>query len=273
MQDATKVLLGAAKSARRNVTNFASDPATYLAGLVVSRASVVDTISLLKSAGGRIGVSMGRSLSDTKRTAVLRSGLDVPVRAHLKRASGTVTITSYANLVATTPDTLAVAGTSFAFQSGAATPGAATVQAATSNNATATSLATQINAHATVSLKVYAVAASAVVTLYAVDEGVGSTGTGNDVPVVYTDNHSDIGLTLGGLTGGKLAGGLDTVAGIDYGTIGAKMYINDVTGKADVAMSGFSTVTAAIYKAAPLNGIDEDGNSVPALVVDMRGGL
>src|SRR5262249_51243823 len=102
--DASKVLLGSTRSNRRIASVFAdSDPATFLAGLVVSRAST-GLLSLLKSAGGRVGVSLGRDLSATKSTSVLRKGLGVPVRAHLKRATGTVTITSYANLVSGTDD-------------------------------------------------------------------------------------------------------------------------------------------------------------------------
>lgn len=254
--------------------SFAVDPANFPAGVCVSMAST-GLPSLLKSAGMRMGVSRGRSLADHLKTAIERDGLRRPILASYKRASCVVTISSYANLLTTTPDTLAVAGVSFAAQSGAATPGTATFRAATSNTATGTSLAVQINAHATASLKVFALDnGDGTVTLYAVADGVGSTGTGNDVAVAYTDNGGgNIGITLAGLTGGKLAGGLDTVAGIDYDTIGAKMYINDITGKADAAIAGFSTVSDAVYVAAAKTGIAEDGSEVPAVLVDMQGGL
>lgn len=272
MQDATKVLLGQNGSSAKDISVFGSDPASFPAGVAVSLGSD-GGLSLLKSAGMRVGVSMGRSLSDHKKTAVLRAGERVPMLAHLKRASCVVTITSYANLVVTSGDTLAVAGVTFTAQSGAATLGQATFQAATSNNATATSLAAQINAHATASAKVYAVASSATVTIYSVADGVGSTGTGNDIAVAYTDTHSEIGITIAGLSGGKLAGGSDTITDIDYITKGAKAYVNDATGKLDVAMSGFSTVTDAIYIDGPLTGVNEDSSSVAAAVVDATGGL
>lgn len=126
------------------------------------------------------------------------------------QAEGTVTITSYANLVSTTPDTLAVAGVTFTAQSGAATLGTATFQAASSNDATATSLAAQINAHATAGELVEATADGAVVTIQAIEAG----WDGNDIAIAYTDNDTNVGLTLAGLSGGNLSGG----AGIFLGT-------------------------------------------------------
>jgi uncharacterized protein (UPF0333 family) len=272
MQDATKVLLGQTLSSAKNISRYDSDPASFPAGVAVSLGSS-GALSLLKSAGMRVGVSLGRSLSDHKKTAVVRDGERVPMLAHLKRASCVVTITSYANLVATSGDTLAVAGVTFTAQSGAATLGQATFQAATSNNATATSLAAQINAHATASAKVYAVASSATVTIYSIVDGVGSTGTGNDIAVAYTDTHSEIGITIAGLSGGKLDGGSDDPADIDYIVKGANAYINDASGKLDVNMSGFSTVSDAIYVDGPLTGVNEDSSEVAAGLVDMVGGL
>lgn len=273
MHSASKCVLAAARSNVRDLDCFNSDPATYLAGLAVSQSSTANQLSLLKSAGVRIGISLGRSLSDHKKTAVCRSGLRVPIRAHLKRASCVITISSYANLVSGTDDVLAVAGVSFTAQTGAVTPGDATFRAATDNATTATSLAAQINAHSTASAKVYAVASSATVTLYSVVDGVGSTGTGNDIAVAYTDNDTNVGITIAGLTGGKLSGGSDDIADIDYITIGAKVYINDTTGKADVAMTGFSTISDAVYVTTELTGIDEDDAEVAAALVDMQGGL
>lgn len=119
-------------------------------------------------------------------------------------ASGNATITSYANLVATTPDTIQVGVTVFTAQAGAATLGTATFQAATSNNATAASLAAQINAHAVAGAKVHAVAVGAVVTITALADGE----SGNSIALIYVDNASSAGATVSGatLTGGD---GLD----------------------------------------------------------------
>ena len=280
MQESTKIALASTMSNVRDVSQFNVDPANFLAGLCVSLGS--DGLpSLLKSAGMRMGVSLGASLSDHKRTAVCKAGLKVGIRAHLKRSTGVITISSYANLLTTTPDSITIGSSVFVAQSGAATPGTLFFRAATSNIATATSLATQINAHATASTLVYAVDnGDATVTIYAKTEGAGS---GNDVAVAYTDNGGgNIGATLSGLSGGKLSGGSDTITDIAYAVDGQKMYINDTTGKADIAMSGFSTISDAIYRAAYSNGTDpgpvftgiaEDASEVAAVLVDMVGGL
>jgi len=120
-------------------------------------------------------------------------------------ASGNITITSYANLLTTTPDTVAIAGQVFTAQSGAATPGDAVFQAATSNDATATSLAAQINSHTATKDLVTAVALAGVVTITAKESGT----AGNAITLAYTDNGGgNIGATKSGtnLTGGD---GLD----------------------------------------------------------------
>lgn len=264
-QDVTKVVLGSTRSNHKDVACFNVDPASFAAGLVVSLAST-GLPSLLASAGMRYGVSLGKSLSDHKKTDVLQAGLRVPVQAALSRSTGLITITNVSNLAA--GDTLTVGATGFVGQSGAATPGAATFQATGTTAQTATNLAAQINAHATAGALVYAVASSATVRLYAKVEGA---GVGNDVAVSYTDaSPTSVGLTLSELTGGKLAGGAATAA---YAVLGAKMYVNDVTGKADVGMTGFSTVTDAVYVSDLKTGILEDGSETPAILVDMQGGL
>jgi hypothetical protein len=116
-------------------------------------------------------------------------------------ARGKVTITSFANLISGTDDSVTVGATAFTAQSGAATPGAATFQAATSNSATATSLASQINAHATAGAVVEALAIDEVVWLRAVTGGT----SGNSIALSYTDNDTNVGATVTGsaLTGGR----------------------------------------------------------------------
>lgn len=115
-------------------------------------------------------------------------------------AAGNITITSYANLVSGTPDTVTISGQVFTAQAGAATLGTPTFQAATSNNATAASLATQINAHAATKDKVTAIASSAIVNITAKAAGA----SGNLNTLAYTDNDTNVGATKSGtsLTGG-----------------------------------------------------------------------
>lgn len=266
MHDPTKVLLGATHSSSKfGVQAFSGDPAVLVAGLAV-RLKTDGTLSLIKADGGWLGVSLGRSLSDTSKVAILAAGELVPMRMALKRASGSATITSYANLVSGTADTLTIGATVFTAQAGAATLGAGTFQAATSNDATATSLAAQINAHATAKTLVKAVAVGPLVSLVAVSAGA----AGNDVAVVYVDNGS-IGLTLAGLSGGKLAGGSAAPSDIAYAAKGTKAYINDATGEVD--SSDFGTISDATIVSAPLTGITEAGTQVGAVLVDIPGGL
>lgn len=115
-------------------------------------------------------------------------------------AAGTVTITSYANLVSGTDDVVTVAGQAFTAQATAATLGTATFQAATSNAATATSLAAQINSHAVTSPLVKARAVGAIVHIKALHGGTAP----NAYTLGYTDNDTNVGATKSGTT---LSGG------------------------------------------------------------------
>ena len=78
MHNAGQVLLGATKSSDKAVTEYASDPASYVAGTAVRVAST-GLLALAKASGTLAGISLGKSLSDTSKTAVCRSGLGVPI--------------------------------------------------------------------------------------------------------------------------------------------------------------------------------------------------
>ncbi len=75
---ATTIYMGATRSKVKEVINMAGDPATFLAGLCVHQKSD-GTISLAAADGSKIGISLGRDLSNTKRTAICTKGLEVPV--------------------------------------------------------------------------------------------------------------------------------------------------------------------------------------------------
>lgn len=75
MHDATKVLLGATQSSLKHVDNYAG---AIDAGKIV-RLKSDGTISIALADGNALGISLGKSLSDTSRTAVCRAGLRVPV--------------------------------------------------------------------------------------------------------------------------------------------------------------------------------------------------
>jgi len=268
MQDSTKVVLAGTMSSVKECENFPVDPANFPAGLCVVLANT-GLPSLAIGDGMRIGVSRGRSLADVKQTSIQRTGLRVPVCAALKRSTGVITVTNVSNLLTGTADTLTVGSTVFTFV--ASSPGADEIEASGSTANTATNIAAEINGHATAGLLVYAVASGAAVTLYSKIEGA---ATGHDVALAYADlGTATVGITLSGLSDGKLTGGSNTISSIAYAVKGQKMYTNDVTGKADIAMVGFTTITDAIYVDGAKTGIAEDGSEVGAVLVDMAGGL
>lgn len=78
MHDASKFLMGMNGSSAKDVTNYASDPATFVAGLAVRQTSTKSLV-LAKASGLLVGISMGKSLGNTKHTAVARTGLEVPI--------------------------------------------------------------------------------------------------------------------------------------------------------------------------------------------------
>lgn len=128
------------------------------------------------------------------------------------QSTGTFTITSYANLVSGTDDSITIDGVVFTAQATAATLGDATFQAATSNDATAASLAAQINAHVVTAAKVTASVVGSVVTL----TSVGYYSSSN-YALAYTDNDANVGATKSGTA---MTGGDGLSAGSFTGVIG-----------------------------------------------------
>lgn len=78
MHSATTIYMGSTQSKIKEVDNMAGDPATFIAGLCVHLKSD-GTISLAAADGSKLGISLGRSLSNIKRTAIARKGLRIPV--------------------------------------------------------------------------------------------------------------------------------------------------------------------------------------------------
>lgn len=79
MHDASVVQLGTTQSSFKQVDNVAGDPATLAAGLVL-HAKSDGTHTLAVADGAAVGVSLGRSLSNTKRVPMVRRGIRVPVQ-------------------------------------------------------------------------------------------------------------------------------------------------------------------------------------------------
>jgi hypothetical protein len=247
-------------SLRKGSEDFASDPATFLAGLAVRRNSS-GLLSTTKNDGGWVGISLGKSLSENKNTTVLKAGDMVPVLLSSGAAQGVVTITNYANLVATSNDTLKIGATTFTFKTSASAEDEVLCAASgSSNSAVAAALAAKVNAHSVAKLLFKAVAVGAVVTITALDPYT----DGEDIDLVYTDNHAtSIGLTVDDVT---FTGGADEVV------IGSNVYFDDVTGKAGPA-DETTTVSNAIYMSGYLTGIQEDGSTAPAALISFVGGL
>lgn len=78
MHSATTVQMGSHRSNVVEIDNWACAAATFLAGLCGHLKSD-GTVSLAVADGSKIGISMGRSLSDTDRVAFARKGLGVPI--------------------------------------------------------------------------------------------------------------------------------------------------------------------------------------------------
>lgn len=78
MHSATTVYMGSTRSKVKEVINMAGDPATFLAGLCVHQKSD-GTISLAAADGSKMGISLGRDLSNTKRVPICTKGLEVPI--------------------------------------------------------------------------------------------------------------------------------------------------------------------------------------------------
>lgn len=78
MHSESTVYMGIAKSNIKEVENRAGAPATFLAGLCVHLKSD-DTLSLASADGSKLGISMGKSLSDIDRVAIARKGLGIPI--------------------------------------------------------------------------------------------------------------------------------------------------------------------------------------------------
>ena len=117
-------------------------------------------------------------------------------------ATGDIEITGFSHLTDSGNDTITVGATVFTAQTGSATLGTATFQAASSNDATATSLAAQINAHATAGALVTATAEGAIVYLEAIHGGI----SGNDIDLIYNNTADGVGAEVSGAT---LSGGVD----------------------------------------------------------------
>ena len=73
--DATKVLMGSTKSSFKTVTSYAGSIAAGLA----TRIDDAGALSITEADGALLGISLGKDLSDSGRTAICRKGEGVPI--------------------------------------------------------------------------------------------------------------------------------------------------------------------------------------------------
>lgn len=78
MHSATTVYMGAHGSNVMESDNWSGDAATFLAGLCCHLDDDGD-LDLTAAAGGKLGISLGKSLSDHNRISVARQGLKIPI--------------------------------------------------------------------------------------------------------------------------------------------------------------------------------------------------
>lgn len=227
--------MGSVGSSDRVVSKNDSDPASFPAGRAVRLASTGE-LSLSSGDGQLVGVSLGKSLSDTKKTAVCRAGNDVPIElagfafliqedlTFFKKVAAAVSIefldtgSAGAEVVTVTGDDDAGWLISVSMEDGAST-------------------ATQIKA----ALDASEDAAELIDTLI--------SGTAGDAQADFAE---------------------DAIDGV-IPVIGAAVRVSNTTGK---AVNAGGTLTGATYNSLGKTGVAEEGASdIPVALIDMAGGL
>ncbi len=259
--DPTKVLLGTTVSSGKTITNEPADPATFVAGLAVRRKTDGGLQTADDSTAALIGVSLGVSLTDAKKTSIVRKGLGIPLRLVTLPASGDAEIVSYADLLDGDFDSFTIGEVTFVAQAGAVTEGDATFQAATGEAETATSFADQINSHTETAALVTAEADGAVVTVTANAEGP----AGSEIVFLFNDNTGNEAGTVSG------SGTLEQAA-ITTAVVGGQVSVND-EGKGCAFDDEDAAATGASYATEVMKGVDVSGVQCWVALVDIRGSL
>jgi hypothetical protein len=230
--NAAEVLMGTTQDSDLVASCADADPASFPAGRAVRRPSD-GTLSL--STGSLIGVSLGKSLSDTAKTSVARTGNRVPLQ-----------LSGYAYL---TKDELTFwkksdVPVAIEFVDDGATAGSEAVTVTGDDEAVwlisldmdVLSTATQCKA----ALDADEDAAALIETFI--------TGTAGNAQAAFAEDDIDV-----------------------EPVIGAAVRVSATDGR---AVSAGGTLTGACYASNTMTGIDPDGgSSVPVALIDMGGGL
>lgn len=240
--DPTKFLMGATGSSDRNVSDYAADPASFPAGVAV-RQKNDGGLSLSSSDGALVGVSLGKSMSDHKKTSVVRDGNRVPLALTNEGTKSSLTVgdlTFEALTEGTDGDsiTITLADTETAGAETVSVDGTDITIGMEDGVSTAQQIADAVEASE---------AASALVT---VTIAGGEESTAQDAA-----------------TEDNLAGGAEPYP---FAVLGAAVRVSNSTGK---AISSSGTLTGATYISGKLTGVAEDGSEIAVALIDMGGGL
>jgi hypothetical protein len=241
--DATKVVLGSTGSSDRDVTAEPADPATFVAGLAVRRNSDGGLQIAADGNAVLIGVSLGVSLSDTKKTAVARDGAWIPLllindAATVKIGNITFTAIPFGTL-----------GNVITIE---------LVDGATGGEATVTT-DVETPANIVVEIEDGVTTAQAIADAISADDGQGGAAEYVFVSIdsgeeeTEQDAHSQAALT----------------GGTDFAFEGATVKIDATTGKGSVD----GTATGAAYLSGVKTGIYPDGTTAPCAFIAMPGGF
>jgi hypothetical protein len=253
------VLMGTTQSSNKagvTSTDHTADVANFPAG-TCCRLKSDATLSKLKSDGNLIGVSLGKSMSDTTRAVVLRSGLRVPVLltdteeiVEVKSSVKIQDILYTSKLEGVLGDEITVIY--------ADTKEDGSAEASVAND-------TEI----TVDIESGVTTAADIALAIAADEDANAlVGT-----TVDTGDETDVQESFAEAI--PLANGVDAEEGegiFDYVVIGQSLYVDDATGLATESGEG-TTITSGIYVSEAMTGIAEDGTEVNIALVDLVGGL
>lgn len=238
--DDSKVVMGTVGSSDSVVTNYDSDPASFPAGTAVKLAS---TGALSKSSGSLVGVSLGESLSDTKKTAVCRAGNRVPILLtdegeYSTLKVGDITFTALEKGVAGDSITIALTDTESAGEEAVEVDGTDIVIGMEGGVSTATQIVTAVLASPE---------ALALISEPVIDEG-------------------DEAVAQAAAAEAPLASGADSYP---YVVKGTPVKIDGTSGLA----SSDGTTSGAMYIDEVKTGVKLDGSTVSVAIIDMGGGL
>lgn len=238
MYDATKVLLESHGSSDLVASCYASDPATYKAGLAVRQSATANQLSL--TSGVIVGISLGRDLSNIAKTTVAREGNDIPLKLAEYLVKAQLTFVSKQPNVPIAIEFVAgaTAGSEIATLTGDASAGY--LISLSMDNVTTKSTTTQCKTALDANADVLALIETQIAS------GQGAT----EVSAFAEDD-------------------IDTLS---QPVVGAKVRVSALTG---LAIPSGGTLTKWVYVSGALSAIDPITNAVlcQAARVDMRGGL